>query len=78
MHTLGPARLKPGVTTDQLAESQPHVASAADSRRIRGRALIFWDPKAPAGTKKMDAIDTDQITPAADCESESPETLDEK
>ena len=28
--------------------------------------------------KKLDAIDTDQITPAADCVSESLETLDEK
>ncbi|MCR4374854.1 MAG: aconitase family protein, partial [Acidobacteria bacterium] len=37
-----------------------------------------WDPKAPAGTKKLDAIDTDQITPAADCVSESLETLDER
>jgi len=45
---------------------------------IRGKALIFWDPKLP-GTKygrKLDAIDTDQITPAADCVSESLETLD--
>ena len=45
---------------------------------MRGRALIFWDPKAPPGTKKLDAIDTDQITPAADCVSESLETLDER
>jgi 3-isopropylmalate/(R)-2-methylmalate dehydratase large subunit len=47
---------------------------------ITGRALIFWDPKL-AGTKygrKLDAIDTDQITPAADCVSESLETLDER
>ena len=47
---------------------------------IRGRALIFWDPKVP-GTRyrrKLDAIDTDQITPAADCVSESLETLDER
>ena len=43
---------------------------------IRGRALIFWDPKRPG--KKRDAIDTDQITPAADCVSESLETLDER
>src|SRR5690349_609316 len=50
--------------------------SAADV--IRGRALIFWDPKAPPGTKKLDAIDTDQITPASDCVSESLETLDER
>jgi 3-isopropylmalate/(R)-2-methylmalate dehydratase large subunit len=47
---------------------------------IHGRALIFWDPKVP-GTKykrKLDAIDTDQITPAADCVSESLDTLDER
>jgi len=43
---------------------------------IRGRALIFWDPKRPG--KKLDAIDTDQITPAADCVSESLATLDER
>jgi 3-isopropylmalate/(R)-2-methylmalate dehydratase large subunit len=45
-------------------------------RTIRGRALIFWDPKEPA--KKRDAIDTDQITPAEDCVSESLATLDER
>jgi 3-isopropylmalate/(R)-2-methylmalate dehydratase large subunit len=44
---------------------------------IRGRALIFWDPKVPGHCKKLDAIDTDQITPAADCVSESLDTLDE-
>src|SRR5882762_9671752 len=41
---------------------------------IRGKALIFWDPKRPG--KKRDAIDTDQITPAQDCVSESLATLD--
>ncbi len=45
-------------------------------RTIRGRALIFWDPKQPG--KKRDAIDTDQITPAEDCVSESLATLDER
>ena len=47
---------------------------------VRGKALIFWDPRLP-GTKyarKLDAIDTDQITPAADCVSESLDTLDER
>ncbi|HMI31295.1 MAG TPA: aconitase family protein, partial [Candidatus Limnocylindrales bacterium] len=43
---------------------------------IRGKALIFWDPKRPG--KKRDAIDTDQITPAQDCVSESLATLDER
>src|SRR5687767_783935 len=47
---------------------------------IRGRALIFWDPKVPGSRyrRKLDAIDTDQITPAADCVSESLATLDER
>ena len=48
---------------------------------VRGRALIFWDPASLPGTKfarKLDAIDTDQITPAADCVSESLATLDER
>ena len=47
---------------------------------IRGRALIFWDPKVPGAKykRKLDAIDTDQITPAADCVSESLATLDER
>ena len=48
----------------------------AVSRVVRGRALIFWDPKRPG--KKLDAIDTDQITPATDCVSESLDTLDER
>ncbi len=64
-----------GWTTDQAGM---HVDS--QSRLIRGRALIFWDPTL-AGTrygKKLDAIDTDQITPAADCVSETLETLDER
>src|SRR5207245_10296018 len=45
---------------------------------IRGRALILWDLKIPGKKKKLDAIDTDQITPSADCVSESLETLDER
>src|SRR6058998_2385409 len=45
---------------------------------IRGRALIIWDLKVPGKKKKLDAIDTDQITPATDCVSESLETLDER
>src|SRR5207249_11282363 len=76
MHAIQPARLKPGVTLDSLP--QPARAGAADrapgQRLIRGRALIFWDPKVPG--KKLDAIDTDQITPADDCVSESLDTLD--
>jgi 3-isopropylmalate/(R)-2-methylmalate dehydratase large subunit len=79
MHRIEPARLKPGVTPDRIPPPTPGVVS--DDRRralVRGRALIFWDPKAPPGTKKRDAIDTDQITPAADCVSESLDTLDER
>src|SRR5881296_4279066 len=78
MHTIQPARLKPGVTLDSLP--QPARAGAADrapeQRLVRGRALIFWDPRVPG--RKLDAIDTDQITPAADCVSESLEHLDER
>ncbi len=79
MHTLQPARIKPGVTLATLPGPRPSdIASVAGSggRLVRGTALIFWDPKTPG--KKLDAIDTDQITPAADCVSESLETLDER
>jgi 3-isopropylmalate/(R)-2-methylmalate dehydratase large subunit len=77
MHTIQPARLKPGVTLDSLPGPRPSDESAGGpAGPIRGRALIFWDAKAPG--RKLDAIDTDQITPAADCVSESLETLDER
>src|SRR5262245_54606233 len=81
MHTIQPARLKPGVTLDRVpsaptTETPGPNASADAGAVIRGKALIFWDPKVPG--KKLDAIDTDQITPAADCVSESLETLDER
>src|ERR671911_761038 len=79
MHTIEPARLKPGVTAESLKDAG--ATAAASGGLIRGNALIFWDPKSLPGTKfakKLDAIDTDQITPAADCVSESLETLDEK
>jgi 3-isopropylmalate/(R)-2-methylmalate dehydratase large subunit len=79
MHTIRRARLKPGVAADALERS---VGSSAHARGraevIRGRALIFWDLKVPGKRKKLDAIDTDQITPAADCVSETLETLDER
>src|SRR5256712_9855674 len=45
---------------------------------VRGRAIIFGDLKVLGKKKKLDAIDTEQITPAADCVSESLETLDER
>jgi 3-isopropylmalate/(R)-2-methylmalate dehydratase large subunit len=80
MQIAAPARLKPGVSLDAIPEGDavPGQPSAAGGAIVRGRALVFWDPKAPVGAKKLDAIDTDQITPAADCVSESLETLDEK
>jgi 3-isopropylmalate/(R)-2-methylmalate dehydratase large subunit len=77
MHTLQPARLKPGVTLDSLpGETAGAAAVTGGTGLLRGRALVFWDPNVPG--KKLDAIDTDQITPAADCVSESLETLDER
>ena len=79
MHRIEPARLKKGVTVETLRDTQE--ITAGSKTLIRGRALIFWDPKSLPGTKfakKLDAIDTDQITPAADCVSESLDTLDEK
>jgi 3-isopropylmalate/(R)-2-methylmalate dehydratase large subunit len=76
MHAIEPARLKPGAVVPEAAAAVE--AGAGAGTLIRGRALILWDPKAPPGTKKLDAIDTDQITPAADCVSESLSTLDER
>jgi 3-isopropylmalate/(R)-2-methylmalate dehydratase large subunit len=80
MHRIEEARLKPGVSVETVREPR-ETAATADRALIGGRALIFWDPKSLPGTKfakKLDAIDTDQITPAADCVSESLDTLDEK
>jgi 3-isopropylmalate/(R)-2-methylmalate dehydratase large subunit len=81
MHTIEPARLKPGRTIESLPDPPAAAADISGGELITGRALIFWDPMSLPGTKfakKRDAIDTDQITPAADCVSESLETLDEK
>ncbi len=83
MHAIEPARLKPGVTFRDLPEApspEDHTGEPS-ADLITGRALIFWDTKGSVDgrpTKKLDAIDTDQITPAADCVSESLETLDER
>jgi 3-isopropylmalate/(R)-2-methylmalate dehydratase large subunit len=80
MQVVGPAHLKQGITIDDLPRVESAVRAVATNRVIRGKALIFWDPKLP-GTKfgrKLDAIDTDQITPATDCVSESLDTLDER
>ncbi len=77
MHRIEPARLKPGISVDRLPDgSSSGPGPAGDSAPIRGKALIFWDPENPG--KKRNAIDTDQITPAADCVSESLEHLDER
>jgi len=78
VHVIQPSRLKPGITLESLPGPKPaDLAGAAhDEILVRGRALVFWDPKRPG--KKLDAIDTDQITPAADCVSESLDTLDER
>jgi len=77
MHTIQPARLKPDATLPRVAENAADGATAGSRSLIRGRALVFWDRKSSA-PKKLDAIDTDQITPAADCVSESLDTLDER
>jgi 3-isopropylmalate/(R)-2-methylmalate dehydratase large subunit len=79
VHAIEPARLKPGKTVQHLPLPEL-ISDTVGSRPIRGRALIFWDPKVPGAKyrKKLDAIDTDQITPAADCVSESLDTLDER
>jgi 3-isopropylmalate/(R)-2-methylmalate dehydratase large subunit len=77
MQIAKPATLKPGVTLDSLPGARPgDEVTESDGRLVRGRALIFWDPRQPG--RKLDAIDTDQITPAGDCVSESLATLDER
>ena len=90
MQVAKPAVLKPGVTVESLPgprDADVSMSAAFDDAQaspeqgrgaplVRGKALIFWDRKDPS--KKLDAIDTDQITPAADCVSESLETLDER
>jgi 3-isopropylmalate/(R)-2-methylmalate dehydratase large subunit len=76
--TIGPAVLKK--PPDEGRESASEPARPAYVAPVAGRALIFWD-RSLAGTRyrrKLDAIDTDQITPAHDCVSESLERLDER
>src|SRR5262249_32981550 len=73
-----PARLKPGVSLQHLTAPIDRVPEAQSERPLRGKALIVWDLKIPGKRKKLDAIDTDQITPASDCVSESLEALDER
>jgi 3-isopropylmalate/(R)-2-methylmalate dehydratase large subunit len=72
---LSPAAFMPGAGPDDLPP--PSASAEADTgHAVTGRALIFWDDNRPG--HKRDAIDTDQITPAADCVSESLERLDER
>ena len=73
---IGPARLRHGIDATAIMTTPEARDDAREARTLRGRALIFWDPKQPG--RKLDAIDTDQITPAADCVSESIDTLDER
>ncbi len=74
-HRMRPARWKPGFSLDRIESPHDATPGASDADRVvRGRALIFWDPKRPG--QKLDAIDTDQITPAKDCVSESLDALD--
>jgi len=73
--------MKPGVTPASVPDRTGDVEGGQHDDLIRGKALIFWDPMSLPGTKfakKLNAIDTDQITPATDCVSESLDTLDEK
>jgi 3-isopropylmalate/(R)-2-methylmalate dehydratase large subunit len=74
MHAIQPARLKNGIVPVSGGDSS--IAPRKLPAVVEGRALILWDPKRPG--EKLDAIDTDQITPAADCVSESLDALDEK
>ncbi|HEY7575252.1 MAG TPA: aconitase family protein [Thermoanaerobaculia bacterium] len=77
MHEIRPATLLPGVRMEDFPEpKESDTAASGAPRLLRGRALIFWDPKNPG--RKRDAIDTDQITPTTDCVSESLETLDQR
>ena len=81
MHRIEPARLKPGISRETVMAAFPSSSAAEPgdaAAPIRGKALIFWDLKILGKKHKLDAIDTDQITPSADCVSESLETLDER
>ncbi|TMC43568.1 MAG: hypothetical protein E6J25_05325, partial [Chloroflexi bacterium] len=76
MNTIQRARSKSGAASPVMPATQPIDGARVSDHLVRGRALIFWDPKIPG--KKLDAIDTDQITPADDCVSESLDRLDER
>lgn len=68
---IRPVRRKPGVPLPPPPEDRGGTRQTAP---VTGEALIFWDPARPG--RKRDAIDTDQITPSADCVSESLDALD--
>ena len=70
-NSLPPARHLPDAVETEHGEV---ALDASRDASIRGRALIFWDPREPG--KKLSAIDTDQITPSEDCVSESLQDLD--
>ncbi|MGB5038636.1 MAG: aconitase family protein [Blastocatellia bacterium] len=81
MQPIGPAVPQSHTSAARILENvTPSATGGASSpdagHVVIGRALIFWDSKTPG--RKLDAIDTDQITPSADCVSESLETLDER
>jgi 3-isopropylmalate/(R)-2-methylmalate dehydratase large subunit len=73
-HRIESAKLKPGVDPQSIEPESAQAATAAAI--VEGLALIFWDLKRPG--HKLDAIDTDQITPSAYCVAESLDSLDEK
>src|SRR5437667_3088553 len=73
MQAIEGARLIPGARVGDPVAAE-RLPGPAEGKLIRGKAMIFWDPKVPG--KKLDAIDTDQITPADDCVSESLDALD--
>lgn len=75
-HAIAPARVRPGADLAGAPSEPAHDDPSSSSRTIRGKALIFWDPNHP--DRKLDSIDTDQITPAADCVSESLDELDRR
>jgi len=77
MQTVQPASLKPGVAPEAVAAPLGGGDLARSPSVIRGKAPIFWGLKTPGPKRKLDAVDTDQITPACDCVSESLDRLDE-
>ena len=71
--TVEPVRFQPGKSVADVPDTVDK-ATGDTGHLVKGKALIFWDPKNSA--KKLDAIDTDQITPSKDCVSESLDALD--